>query len=332
MDATAGGGFLVTGASGLIGKRTVARLLEAGNRVLVAVRNMEKARNLFGDSVEYLCGDVAELPLEDKGVHYIIHCASNTSSASFVRTPVDVMTTNILGTRRVLEFARRNPVRSMAYLSTMEVYGAPMTDEKIGEQYPSNLDSMSVRSSYPESKRVCETLCAAYFAQYGVPSSVLRLTQTFGPGVEYGDGRVFAELARCAIERRDIVLHTRGESKRSYLYLDDAVDAILMVLLHGRPGEAYNAANEETYCSILEMANMVAELYAERKIRVLVQPDDDGTAFGYAPTLHMNLDTAKLRRLGWRPRIGLKEMFRLLIADMEAKKGRMCVSPAKQAE
>ena len=322
----------MTGASGLIGKRTVARLLDTGARILVAVRNMEKARNLFGDRVEYLCGDVTELPLEDRGVHYIIHCASNTSSASFVRTPVDVMTTNVLGTRRVLEFARRNPVRSMVYLSTMEVYGAPTTDEKIGEQYPCNLDNMSVRSSYPESKRACETLCAAYFAQYGVPARALRLTQTFGPGVEYGDGRVFAEFARCVIEGRDIVLHTRGETKRSYLYLDDAVDAILTVLLHGRPGEAYNAANEETYCSILEMARMVAELYAERKVRVLVQPDDDGTPFGYAPTLHMNLDTAKLRRLGWRPRTGLEEMFRLLIADMEEKKGECAYPPQNRRE
>ena len=118
---------------------------------------------------------------------------------------------------------------------------------------------MNVRSSYPESKRLCESLCSAYASEYGVPAKVVRLTQTFGVGVSYNDGRVFAEFARCAIEGRDIVLKTKGQTKRNYIDIDDAVNAIFTVLLKGVAGEAYNVANEDTYCSIYEMANMVAE-------------------------------------------------------------------------
>ena len=138
---------------------------------------------------------------------------------------------------------------------------------------------------------------------------VVRLTQTFGPGVEYNDGRVFAEFARCAIEGRNIVLNTKGETKRNYLYTGDAADAIFTVLAAGQAGEAYNAANEDTYCSIYEMACLVAKECAGGRIGVEIKERADAARLGYAPTLHMNLDTSKLRSLGWQPQVGLAEMY-----------------------
>lgn len=84
------------------------------------------------------------------------------------------------------------------------------------------------------------------------------------------DGRVFAELARDAIHGSDIKLQTAGTSKRMYLYTADAVTAILTVLLSGKTGEAYNAANSETYCSIVEMAQLVVHEIAHDSIKVHV--------------------------------------------------------------
>ena len=173
---------------------------------------------------------------------------------------------------------------------------------------------MSVRSCYPEVKRLCENMCAGYVSQYGVPAKIIRLTQTFGEGVKYDDKRVFAEFARCAVEGRDIVLKTKGETRRNYLYTDDAAEAILTVLDKGVAGEAYNAANEDTYCSIREMAELVAGKCSGGKIKVRIE-ETDSTKLGYAPTLHMNLDTGKLQALGWHPTIGLEEMYNRLIAD-----------------
>ena len=154
-------------------------------------------------------------------------------------------------------------------------------------------------------------------SQYGVPSKVVRLTQTFGPGVQYNDGRVFAEFARCAIEGRNITLHTKGETKRSYLCTEDAVNAILTVLLKGQDGEAYNAANEDTYCSIYEMAKLVANECAGGKIKVVIE-ETDASTFGYAPTLHMNLDSKKIRHLGWEPKDGLLDMYSKMIDSMKS--------------
>lgn len=313
---------MVTGATGLIGQTIVKRLLDYDARVVAVVRKLEAAEILFGKNnrLEYVVSDVTELEIKKRDVDYIIHAASNTSSRAFIEDPVGVSYTAVEGTRRLLEIAKVCHVKAFVYLSSMEIYGAPNTDDKIDERHESNLNTMAVRSAYPESKRMCENLCASYAAQFGVPSKVVRLTQTFGPGVQYTDGRVFAEFARCAIENRNIILHTKGETKRSYLYTEDAVDAILTVLLNGKPMEAYNAANEETYCSIYDMACLVADKFGQGRITVKIEAQEDLTTYGYAPTLHMNLDTTKIRSLGWSPKAGLVDMFEKMIEYMKGNR------------
>lgn len=312
-----GNRVLVTGASGLIGRAAVSLLVKSGAHVLACVRDEERARRVFAalpqESVEYLVCDVRDLPIADLSVDYAIHGANRTASRQFVEQPVEVIAEAVEGTRRTLEFARANGIRGYVYLSTMEVYGAPASEKKIAETAVCAPDAMRPRSSYPESKRLCECLCAAYASEYGVPAKSVRLTQTFGPGVDYHDGRVFAEFARCAIEGRDIVLKTKGETKRSYLYTEDAATAVLTVLLRGKAGEAYNAANERTYCSVYEMARLVADKFGNGVVRI---EETDAESLGYAPVLKMNLSAAKLRGLGWRARTGLEEAYAAMIADM----------------
>lgn len=314
--------ILITGASGLIGKAVVKKLYggEFGRpaKIIANVRNEERARRAFSylpeNFIEYVVGDIKELPLTDMGVDYIIHGANRTASKDFIEKPVEVIREAVDGTVRVLEFAVKNRVKGLVYLSSMEVYGAHDSDEEVYEDSPAYLDSRSPRSCYPESKRLCECLCASYFREYGVPSKILRLTQTFGEGVAYDDNRVFAEFARCAVEGRDIVLKTAGETKRNYLYTDDAAEAVLTVLLKGENGEAYNAANEDTYCSIYEMAQMVARNFGGGKTRVIIKCEP-AERYGYAPTLKMNLSAEKLRGLGWNAKTGLETAFKKLVDD-----------------
>ena len=130
------------------------------------------------------------------------------------------------------------------------------------------------------------------------------------------DGRVFAEFARDAINKSDIELQTAGTSKRMYLYTADAVTAILTVLLSGKSGEAYNAANPGTYCSIVEMAQLVAHEIAHDSIKVHVPTIKLDADSKFPPPHHLNLDTSKIYKLGWRPSIGLKEMYLRMIASM----------------
>ncbi len=321
VSRIAGSVVLISGATGLIGKYLVRFLADyCGCKVVAVVRDRKKAEKIFedlGNKVEYIDSDITQLEKADWSVEYMIHGASMTSSKSFSQSPVDVIYTSVEGTRRMLEFARENPVRSFVFLSTMEVYGAPLKEDKIDESHGTNLDTMSARSSYPESKRLGESLCTGYFSQYQVPVRVLRLTQSFGPGVAYEDPRVFAEFARCVMEERNIVLHTLGDTKRNYLYLADACTAILTVMTEGKVGEAYNGANEDTYCSIRQMAELVAKECAEGRIRVEVEPNKElREKMGYGPVLRMNLNTEKLRKLGWKPEVGLSEMYRRMISCM----------------
>ncbi len=313
---------LISGATGLIGKYLVCFLTKYCKcRVTAIVRDLAKARLLWGemgDAVELIHSDIKELEISKRSVDYIIHAACDTASRSFAVQPVEVINTSVEGTRRMLEIARYSGVKRFVYLSTMEVYGAPFADQKIDETQGTTIDTMSARASYPESKRLCESLCAAYFSEYHVPVQVVRLTQTIGPGVRYNDTRVFAEFARCLIEGKDIVLHTDGSTRRSYLYLADACTAILTVMTKGVCGEAYNAANEATYCSIRQMADMVANELSGGRISVKIEPDEKMQTFcGYAPALKINLDTSKLRAIGWKPEIALVDMYKRMIACME---------------
>lgn len=324
---------LISGATGLIGGGLTNALLAYGSGVsqppvvVALVRNVAKARGMFAAQlaacpwfhlVQWESGDI---PQWDGPVDYILHCASQTSSKGFVETPVDTIRTSYEGTSALLRYAAEKQASGFLFLSTMEVYGTPHTDDKVGEDTVGLIDPLTVRNCYPESKRLCECLCAAYAAQYGVRACVARLTQTFGPGVQPQDQRVFAEFARCAMESRDIVLHTKGETKRNYLYTADAVRALLLLLLRGEPGQAYNVANEDTYCSIYEMATMVAGQVAEGRIGVRCEIEEDLSRFGYAPVLRMNLDTRKLQALGWRPQEDLVGMFRRMICGFEASEG-----------
>lgn len=320
---------LITGATGLIGQMLVQALCyikkTVNVTVIAAVRNQAKAEKIFKNLVDdqqitLLVNDVLQPISTDLPIDYIIHTASQTSSKNFINDPVETIHTAFIGTDNLLNLAVQKQVKSFVYLSTMEVYGTPETSEKITEDHASNLNTMAVRSCYPISKRMCENLCCSYSAEYGVPVNVIRLTQTFGPGVAYDDGRVFAEFARCAVEKKDIILHTDGKTERNYLYIADAIRAILTVMLKSDAGEAYNAANEETYCSILEMAELVADKIAGGTIKVRIEAVDNLNQFGYAPVLHMNLETSKLRALGWKPVVDLEESYRRMISYWEETK------------
>ncbi len=327
-DKFSGKTILVTGATGLIGSAAVKALLyankkrELGLTVLALVRSKNRAEEKFAEykddkNLVFVLGTVEELPEINGGVDFIIHGASQTASRAFVQQPVETILTAVRGTLNLLELARTKKCEGMVYLSSMETYGHPKKGHKVTENDAGALPSLDVRNSYPISKLQCESLCCSYASEYDVPVMIVRLTQTFGPGVEYDDNRVFAYFGRCVLEKQDIVLKTKGETERDYLYTADAVTAILTVLLDGEKGTAYNAADESTYCSIAEMAEMLAG-----EAGISVRYDLGGNSSdGYLSTLYMDLDTSRLRALGWNviyPE-GLSEIYRRMMLCMTKK-------------
>ena len=311
--------IFISGATGLIGKTLVKKLDELNKqfdlniRIYVLTRNVSKARSIFQkyEGIIYIQGDIRNKNLEfSDRIDYIIHATSVTDSRTFISNPVETIETTVLGTKLILEFAKEKKVESMVYLSSMEIYGEIQDSKPLTELDVGYLNPLSVRSSYSESKRLAETLCVSFFHEYGVPIKILRLAQTFGPGIHYNERRIFAEIARCVIENRDIVLHTQGKSEHMYLYTDDAVEAIIIALISGENGNAYNVANKYTYCSIKEMADLVVGELAKNAIKVII---DNKENVIYAPEHHIYLDTSKIEKLGWVAKTNLQDMYFKLI-------------------
>lgn len=314
--------LLITGASGLIGKNLLHALLHANQvynlklTLLVLVRNPSAFKSEFADNaLEIIEGNVENLPNINAPIDYIIHGASPTASAFFVSHPVDTIHTVVWGTNELLRLADKKKVKSFVYLSSMEVYGKVNTEILLKENNLGYLDPSTVRNCYPISKRMCENLCACYHKQYQVPAASVRLAQTFGPGVSYEDQRVFAMMARCAMHGENIILQTKGESKHPYLYTADAVTGILCVLLNGQSGQSYNLANPATYCSIYEMANLVANQLATKAISVHIA--ENGDVFKYPCPSFLNLDITLAKQLGWQPQVGLVDMYKRMIQAMD---------------
>lgn len=318
--------IFVTGATGLLGSFIIRVLLYLNQtekyniKIFALIRNKEKAEKVFGcdyndDAIQWIIGDVRNFIIKEN-IDYIIHGASVTSSQDFLHKPVETISTALYGTERILETSKELKVKSVVYLSSMEVFG--VTDTRLEEVKESDygyIDILNPRSSYSEGKRLCECLCASYASEYGVPVKIARLTQTLGAGIDYNDTRVAAQFMRSVIENKDIVLKTEGKTRRPIVYISDAVSGIFTVLLKGQNGESYTVANRNTIATIRETAEMIAHTIAKDKIKVVFDID---VPKEYAPNLNLNLNlnTDKLESLGWTARIDLDESYQRMIESV----------------
>lgn len=310
--------IVITGATGFIGS-VICKSLLCANRlyscnitVYAVVRNMEKAERVFAEVLNrselniMKCDFINEYLKLDEDINYIIHTAAVTTSELMVQKPVDTLMTAINGTKTVLDMAKEKSLEGIVYLSSMEVYGSFDDKEYVTEDTYGNIDILDARSSYSEGKRICENMCASYYYQYNVPVKIARLAQTFGPGILKDDNRIYAQFARSVIEKRDIVLHTQGLSEGNYVYISDAIDAIIKVLLLGQNGEAYNIANEHSHMQIRDMAEMVAKKVAAGNIKVVYEIQLKNA---YARDTRMKMNTDKIKKIGWSPKVSLYDTY-----------------------
>ena len=169
------------------------------------------------------------------------------------------------------------------------------------------VDCASVRACYPSSKRAAETLCMAYGAEYDADVVIARLSHTYGPGFTESDNRVYAQFIRNVLKGEDIVLKSKGEAFRSWLYVVDAAHAILRLLLDGEKANAYNVAHSESNISIRQLAELIARK-ADRKV-VFDIPEADAQQGNTTPITKATFSTDKLKALGWKPLFDVEEGF-----------------------
>lgn len=338
--------IFITGATGLIGYTVVCALLrynqlfDAGIKVVALVRSIEKAGAKFnqqitdGCDITFILGTAEHIPEIVGKIDYIIHGACPTSSQYFVDHAVETINTIITGTKNVLDLARKKNVSGVVFLSSMEAYGTIYERRPLSENDLGYIDLTSPRSSYPEGKRFAENMCCAYAEEYGVPVTTARLVQTFGPGVKKDDGRVFAYATRCALNGEDICLKTDGSKENMYLYSADAAGAILFLLVNGERRTAYNVGNDESYCSVKEMVQTVADVLGNGKVSVLTncgaEESESPQKNIYWPNGYLMMDISKLKSAGWTAHVPLGEMFRRMAACFEDEERENALAGANE--
>ena len=209
--------------------------------------------------------DIARpLPADLPPFQYVVHAAGIASPTYYRRYPIETMDTNVLGLRHLLEYARRaggggHPVRGFLFYSSSEIYGDPLPDHiPTPEDYRGNVSCTGPRACYDESKRYGETLCVNFAREYGLPVTIARPFNNYGPGLKITDRRVIPDFARDVLAGRDIVMLSDGSPRRTFCYAADAVTGYYKVLVRGRAGEPYNIGVEAPEVSMLELAERVA--------------------------------------------------------------------------
>ena len=329
-DELAGCTVLVTGAAGFLPAYMVETLLFLNEkrpaqktRVLALVRHEGRARARFAahegrSDLKLIVGDVSG-PVEiSEPVHYIVHAASQASPKYYKSDPVGTLSANVAGTQRLLEMARERDARGFLFFSSGEVYGrisdaqVPTREDDYGP-----VDPMDVRSCYGESKRMGETMCVAWHAQYGVPARVARPFHTYGPGMSLDDGRVFADFVADIVAGRDIVMKSDGRATRAFCYLADATAGFFTVLLKGASGEAYNVGNDKAEVSILDLAHRLVALFPEKDLRVVQQPvPTDG--YLQSKISRGCPEISRARALGWEPATTVEDGFKRTVLSFAA--------------
>jgi len=322
--------ILITGASGMIGSTLICMIMgynrekNAGIQITGISRNRETATSQLGKVMEmpefsYVSADINE-PLEDMGYFdYIIHCASNTHPRQYSSDPIGTIMTNVLGTKNLLDYGVKYGVGRFVFLSSVEVYGENRGDVDVfAENYLGYIDCNTLRSGYPEGKRLGESMCNAYGKQKGVDFVIPRLSRVYGPALLGTDSKAISQFIHKAALGEDIVLKSKGNQLYSYTYSEDAAAAVLMVMLKGVSGEAYNVSDAKSALTLAELAQILANIAGTK---VVFELPDEVEKAGYSIATKAVLDATKLETLGWKARVHMQEGLEKTIRNILGENG-----------
>ena len=303
--------IVITGGAGFIGSHLVRRWLSEGHEVVV-VDNLITGRmeNLAGVPVDRLTVmryDCRNFLYIEGHVDYVAHFASPASPVDYARHPIETMTVGALGTWRTLGLARAKGAKYIL-ASTSEVYGDPLISPQ-PEDYWGNVNPVGPRSVYDEAKRFAEALTMAYHRCHGVDTRIVRIFNTYGPGMRYDDGRVIPNFICQALRGEPLTVYGDGTQTRSFCYIDDLVDGIER-LMHSDEHEPVNLGNPSEV-RVIDLAHIVIELTGSKsRITFKPLPIDD-------PKQRCPDITKAKRLLGWEPKVSLREGLRSTIAYFE---------------
>ena len=300
---------LVTGGAGFLGSHLCDRLVARGDDVLCVDNFFTGSKNnvahLIGNSNFELMRHDVTFPLYVE-VDEIYNLACPASPIHYQYDPVQTTKTSVHGAINMLGLAKRCKAKILQ-ASTSEVYGDPEVHPQ-KENYWGHVNPIGIRSCYDEGKRCAETLFFDYHRQHKLNIKVVRIFNTYGPRMHPNDGRVVSNFIMQSLRGEDITLYGDGNQTRSFCFVDDLLDAMLLMM--DTPDDFPGPVNigNATEFSMLDLAQEVLSLTKSKsKIVYMPIPSDDPRQ------RQPDLSLAK-EKLHWEPTIPLREGLEKTIA------------------
>nr|CAD6607103.1 NAD-dependent epimerase/dehydratase family protein [Rhizobium sp. TCK] len=294
--------ILVTGGAGFLGAHICERMLNSGHKVicldnLYTGSRANIAHLADNPRFEFVEWDVSD-PI-DIAVDEIYNFACPASPPHYQADPIRTMKISFHGAINMLDLARKHGAKVMQ-ASTSEIYGDPLVHPQT-ETYWGNVNSTGIRACYDEGKRAAETLFYDYHRQYGTNIRVVRIFNTYGPGMNAGDGRVVSNFIVQALAGDDLTVYGDGSQTRSFCYRDDLVEGIIRLM--DAPDHVtfpVNIGNPNEF-TVKQLAEVVLELtQSKSRLISLPLPQDD-------PTQRCPDISRAKELLNWEPSVQLRE-------------------------
>ena len=287
---------LVTGGAGFLGSHLVDRLMKSGEEVICLDNFFTGRRNniapwIGNHSFELIRHDVTEpIMLE---VDRIWHLVCPASPIHYQFNPIKTAKTCFLGTYNMLGLARRVGAK-LLLASTSEVYGDPDIHPQ-PESYRGNVNPIGIRSCYDEGKRLAESLCYDYMRMNKTDIRIARIFNTYGPRMLLDDGRLISNLLVQSIRGEDLTIYGDGNQTRSFCFVDDLIDGLILFMNSSNSGPM-NLGNPEEL-SIIEIAKMIKDISPKKiNLKFLDQLEDD-------PKRRKPLIELAKNELNWEPKV-----------------------------
>jgi len=293
---------VIAGGAGFIGSHLCDRLIREGFKVICLdnfiTGKLENIRHLLRDKNFSIIEHNIAKYIKIKGkVDYVLHFASPASPEDYLKFPIQTLKVGSLGTHNTLGLVKEKKAKFML-ASTSEVYGDPLVHPQ-PESYWGNVNSIGVRGCYDESKRFAEALTMAYHRVHKIETQIIRIFNTYGPGMRIHDGRVVPNFIYQVLHNKPLTVYGRGIQTRSFCYIDDLVEGILRVM-RSSINEPINLGNPNEF-TILQLAKLVVKL-TDTKSKIVFKPLPQDDPRQRQPDI-----TLAKKILKWQPKIKLEK-------------------------